>query len=169
MTANQNIPALRFPDFEGEWEKHTLEGVTSHFKSGQGITAKQIEESGTYPVFGGNGLRGYTETYTHDGDFVLIGRQGALCGNINKAFGRSYISEHAIAVSGNIFADTTWLFYKLDLMNPCLGSWPTNHNPHSISKPWLRWQPSLRWLPTPMFIFHEPIPHPMPWFVTHEP
>lgn len=116
MTVYQNIPALRFPGFGGEWHSFKLEEITSNFKSGMGITAKEIEDAGSYPVFGGNGLRGYAEKYTHDGDFVLIGRQGALCGNINRANGKTYISEHAIAVAGNELADTGWLYFKLDLM-----------------------------------------------------
>ena len=43
-----------------------------------------ITGQGLYPVYGGNGLRGFTESYNHDGDYILIGRQGALCGNIRK-------------------------------------------------------------------------------------
>ncbi|MEI4572925.1 hypothetical protein WAC47_27845, partial [Klebsiella pneumoniae] len=75
-----------------------LEEACSHFKSGFGITSEQISESGIYPVYGGNGLRGFTESFTHEGDFLLIGRQGALCGNIQIVSDRVYISEHAIAV-----------------------------------------------------------------------
>ena len=98
-----------------EWEVKRLGEVCTHFKSGLGITASNISGEGEYPVYGGNGLRGYTECYTHDGDYVLIGRQGALCGNVNHVVGKSYISEHAIAVQMNGY--NNWLKYKLDFWN----------------------------------------------------
>lgn len=66
------------------------------FQSGSAIDGEEIEDFGTYPVYGGNGLRGYTERSTHRGEFVLVGRQGALCGNINYAEGRFWASEHAL-------------------------------------------------------------------------
>ena len=98
-----------------EWEVKRLGEVCTHFKSGLGITASEISSKGEYPVYGGNGLRGYTDGYTHDGDYVLIGRQGALCGNINHVVGKNYISEHAIAVQMDGCND--WLMYKLDFWN----------------------------------------------------
>ena len=111
---------LRFKDDDGrefgEWEVHELGDLCSTFKSGAGITSEKISEQGEYPVFGGNGLRGYTDSYTHDGFYVLIGRQGALCGNINRSIGKAYISEHAIAVCTNENADNQWLAYRLDYM-----------------------------------------------------
>ncbi|MBL7065239.1 MAG: restriction endonuclease subunit S, partial [Anaerolineae bacterium] len=54
----------------------------ARLKSGDSITALDISEDGPYLVYGGNGVRGFTSAFTHEGDFVLIGRQGALCGNI---------------------------------------------------------------------------------------
>ena len=98
-----------------EWEVKRLGEICSHFKSGTTITSKQISEKGKYPVYGGNGLRGYSDTYTHDGAYILIGRQGALCGNINYVEGKNYISEHAIAVQS--FENIQWLKYKLDYWN----------------------------------------------------
>lgn len=53
--------------------------VCQEFKSGNSLKADQIDTVGDYPVYGGNGLRGYTSDYNHDGEFALIGRQGALC------------------------------------------------------------------------------------------
>lgn len=99
-----------------EWEVKRLGDICSYFKSGESITSKDISEKGKYPVYGGNGLRGYTDKkYTHDGTYILIGRQGALCGNINYVIGKCYISEHAIAVQTK--NNSLWLRYKLDFWN----------------------------------------------------
>ena len=113
----QNVPVLRFPGFDGEWVEKRLVELASTMKSGAGITSSNIFDAGTYPVYGGNGLRGYTEKYTHEGEFFLIGRQGALCGNINRVSGQVFISEHAIATQGNKDSDTDWLAHKLEFMN----------------------------------------------------
>ena len=100
----------------GEWEDKKLGEICSHFQSGKTITSATISENGAYPVFGGNGLRGFTDTYTHDGIFALIGRQGALCGNVNLVQGENFISEHAIAVQANQESSTQWLAIWLDFM-----------------------------------------------------
>ena len=106
-----NVPNLRFPEFEGEWQENYVNEICNEFKSGKAIKADLILDVGTYPVFGGNGLRGYTSTYNHDGLFILIGRQGALCGNVRSVIGKTYITEHAIAVNGNNKSDTNFLHY----------------------------------------------------------
>lgn len=98
-----------------EWEVKRLGEICTHFKSGTTITTKDITEDGLYPVYGGNGLRGFSSLYTHNGEYILIGRQGALCGNINYIQGKCYISEHAIAVQTS--EDIQWLKYKLDYWN----------------------------------------------------
>ena len=64
-------------EIPAHWEVRRLKTMCQ-IKSGEGITAESIEAEGEYPVYGGNGLRGYTSSYTHDGEFALIGRQGAL-------------------------------------------------------------------------------------------
>ncbi len=117
MTTPQTSPALRFPDFSCRWETLRLGELCSTFRSGSGITSDDIGVTGRFPVFGGNGLRGFTDTYTHDGRYLLIGRQGALCGNINLVEGKTFISEHAIAVEGNDQTDTAWLAHRLDHHN----------------------------------------------------
>ena len=107
----RNVPNLRFKEFEGEWKENYVNEICNEFKSGKAIKADLILDVGVYPVFGGNGLRGYTSTYNHDGLFVLIGRQGALCGNVRSVIGKTYITEHAIAVNGNDKSDTNFLHY----------------------------------------------------------
>ena len=121
MTAKNNIPTGYKDSAVGiipqEWEVDRLGEICLTFKSGTTITSQSIKESGIYPVYGGNGLRGYADSYTHNGDYILIGRQGALCGNINFIRGKAYISEHAIAVQPNESNSIEFLRYKLDFWN----------------------------------------------------
>lgn len=114
---NKLTPEIRFPVFSGDWEECKLRELCDEFKSGKNIKAEDISVEGNYPVLGGNGLRGYTKTYNHDGVYALIGRQGALCGNMNISYGKAYFTEHAIAVKGNKNNDTKFLFYLLGKMN----------------------------------------------------
>jgi type I restriction enzyme S subunit len=86
-------------------------------KSGDAITSDSITPIGEYPVFGGNGLRGYTTSFTHSGYYALIGRQGALCGNINYASGPFWASEHAVVATTIRKHDTFWLGELLRMMN----------------------------------------------------
>lgn len=114
---NATKPEIRFKGFAEDWKKTALSATCSNFRSGDFIRAENIKEEGEYPVYGGNGLRGYTTEYNHDGSYALIGRQGALCGNMNFSEGKAFFTEHAIAVQANLANDTVFLFYKLELMN----------------------------------------------------
>ncbi len=98
------------------WERKKLKYV-ANLKSGDSITSDSIRPEGDYPVFGGNGLRGYTSKYTHEGGYVLIGRQGALCGNINYANGKFFASEHAVVVTPLDESVLIWLGELLRSMN----------------------------------------------------
>ncbi len=113
----EDVPELRFPGFTAPWEQRKLGELCSEFKSGDFISAEDIAEAGSYPVFGGNGLRGYTDRYNHDGEYALIGRQGALCGNMNFSSGKAYFTEHAVAVKADKYNDTRFLFYCFGVMN----------------------------------------------------
>ena len=98
------------------WEVKKIKYVAK-LKSGESITSDKIKEDGEFAVYGGNGLRGYTTSYTHDGDYILIGRQGALCGNINYAFGKFYASEHAVVVTRFGNENISWFGELLRIMN----------------------------------------------------
>ena len=110
-------PTIRFRGFDDEWEQRKLGDVAQEFKSGNSLKADEIDITGDYPVYGGNGLRGYTSTYNHDGEYALIGRQGALCGNMNYSAGKAYFTEHAVVVKADENNDTRFLYYMLDTMN----------------------------------------------------
>ena len=124
-------PKVEFKDSEVEW----LGKVPIHWdvvplkylvtmKSGEQITSEQIREEGDFPVYGGNGLRGYYEKYTHEGEYPLIGRQGALCGNINYANGKFWASEHAVVVTPQRETNIFFLGELLRSMN--LGQYSTS-------------------------------------------
>jgi type I restriction enzyme S subunit len=103
-------------DVPEHWEVVRLKTLCT-MKSGEGITAMSIEPAGEYPVYGGNGLRGFTSRYTHDGKFVLLGRQGALCGNVHVARGRFWASEHAVVTTLRSNDRLDWFVALLDIMN----------------------------------------------------
>lgn len=105
------------PFIPDNWDVVRLKDI-ARLQSGEGITSNDIDEVGDYPVYGGNGLRGYADKYTNDGSYVLIGRQGALCGNINYAKGKFYASEHAVVVyTHDKHENTTWLGETLRMAN----------------------------------------------------
>jgi type I restriction enzyme M protein len=100
-------------------EEKTLSKICD-MKAGKFISASDIEDTKTlenYSCYGGNGLRGYTKTFTYEGTFSLIGRQGALCGNIHRVTGQFHATEHALVVTPLENIDTNWLYYKLKEMN----------------------------------------------------
>lgn len=107
------MSAVHYP---AHWTSQKLKYVAS-LRSGEGITSDDISDAGEYPVYGGNGVRGYTSSYTHDGTYPLIGRQGALCGNINYASGKFWASEHAVVVSVRRSHVARWLGEVLRSMN----------------------------------------------------
>lgn len=113
-TQYKDSPLGKIPS---DWEVKRLGEICPVFKSGLGLTSSDIFEKGDYPVYGGNGLRGYTINFTHEGEFILIGRQGALCGNITFVSGKNYITEHAIAVKMNSDNDIRYWAYSLEYMN----------------------------------------------------
>lgn len=86
-------------------------------QSGDTITANEFIDEEGYPVYGGNGFRGYTSKYNHNGEYILIGRQGALCGNINYATGKFFASEHAVVVYKFKGINTFWLGELLRILN----------------------------------------------------
>lgn len=100
-----------------EWKEYELNQICSRLSSGKGLPAKKISDSGKYPVYGGNGLRGYTETANFEGDCAIIGRQGAYCGNVRYFSGTAYMTEHAVVTCANENNNTRYLSYLLSTMN----------------------------------------------------
>lgn len=128
-------PAILHKAFTGElterWRKEHGVGLDSWKKcligevfvlqAGKNISAKEISNQQSdlyrYPCFGGNGVRGYVDRFNCEGEHPIIGRQGALCGNVNLANDRFYATEHAVVVSYKMKVSTSWAYYYLKFLN----------------------------------------------------
>ena len=90
-------------------------------QSGKSIKANEIsvkqDDEYRYPCFGGNGIRGYVNAFNREGDYPIIGRQGALCGNINFSSGKFYATEHAVVTDGYSKVNTYWAVIFLKALN----------------------------------------------------
>lgn len=75
---------------------YRLGDLFTRFSSGKNLTEDRITKDEKYPVYGGNGLRGYTDSFNFEGECILIGRQGAKCGNVRYFHGKGYMTDHAI-------------------------------------------------------------------------
>lgn len=91
--------------------------ICERLSSGKSIKAAEVQDSGAYPVIGGNGLRGYAERYNFDGECAVIGRQGAACGNVRFHSGKAYMTEHAVVAVANESNDSHYLAYLLSTMS----------------------------------------------------
>lgn len=100
-----------------EYRQYELGSVCTRLSSGKGIPASQVFDEGAFPVYGGNGLRGYTDHSNFKGDCAIIGRQGAFCGNVRYFSGEAYMTEHAVVVCANESSNTRYLAYLLSRMN----------------------------------------------------
>ena len=98
------------------WEWCRIKEVFS-MQAGKFVSASDISDEQTneskYPCYGGNGLRGYVKKFNNDGYFTLVGRQGALCGNVQIAKGKFYATEHAVVTDGFGLTDVKWAYYFL--------------------------------------------------------
>ena len=96
-------------------------GETCDMKAGKAIKVAELsdEEDSEHPYmcYGGNGLRGYIGKANYIGEYPIIGRQGALCGNVQYAEGKFYATEHAVVVTSKGMYKQRYLYYLLTAMN----------------------------------------------------
>ena len=102
------------------WEWCRLKHMCS-MQAGKNISASEIydEKSVLHPYrcVGGNGLRGFTNTFNAEGHFAIIGRQGALCGCLNIESGKFYATEHAVVVNGFGIIPSLFIYYFFTALN----------------------------------------------------
>ncbi len=96
-------------------------GAVLTLQSGKNTTSSEIkptlDEEHKIPCYGGNGLRGFVSQSNVEGFHAIIGRQGALCGNINFADGPFYATEHAVVVYEYAGTNMIWAGITLRCLN----------------------------------------------------
>ena len=73
---------------------------------------KRPNTVGHYPVYGGNGIMDYCNTYNNE-NTIIIGRVGAYCGNVFYCKGKCWVSDNAIALCANSDNNIKYLYYLL--------------------------------------------------------
>lgn len=98
------------------WDVCKLKYLCS-MQAGKNIPSELIQDNGEYPVYGGNGLRGYYSNFNMEQDCILVGRQGALCGNVHIVSGKYWATEHAVITQVTNVENLQHLYYLLKGMN----------------------------------------------------
>ena len=110
-------------DWIGDIPKHWIICKVKHlvkFNSGDTITSEQFIDNAEFPVYGANGYRGQFDKYNFENQRILIGRVGALCGNVHYTNEKIWCSEHALISSkafGGLSFDYKWMCLLFESMN----------------------------------------------------
>lgn len=109
--------------FESSKKVHFGKEHNAHFRdvlslaSGKSKTKKQqfeFSSENPVPVYGGNGITGYTTKALVDGPVVIIGRVGEYCGAVHLSDENCWVTDNAIYVKEyRSEIETTYLYYAL--------------------------------------------------------
>ena len=94
-----------------EWKEVTISDI-ANLKNGK----KRPSELGVIPVFGGNGIMEYVNSFNSE-DTIVIGRVGAYCGCVYFSKGKCWVSDNAIAAKAKEGNDNEYLYYLLSSLN----------------------------------------------------
>jgi type I restriction enzyme S subunit len=95
-----------------EWQECKLGDVV---RFGNGKSRPTIE--GIYPIYGGNGILGYTAETNYDGETVVIGRVGAYCGATYYENKPIWVSDNALSAKPKNGNDAKFVYFFLKNMD----------------------------------------------------
>ena len=99
------------------WERKPLGEVIS-IRSGDGLVSKDMAPDGKYPVYGGNGINGYHDSFMFEEPRIVLGRVGVYCGAVHLTRPRAWVTDNALYVHTFIQpVDTTYLVAALKMAN----------------------------------------------------
>jgi len=103
-------------EIPGHWKTVRLKRICN-MKNGNNLTSNDISDTGDYPVYGANGFRGFYKSYNKEGEYLIVGRQGALAGNVHRVCGRFWATDHAVVTTVSNFQNIGFVYYSLKAMN----------------------------------------------------
>lgn len=80
------------------WEWVRLGEIIS-ISSGKFLPTNEMNQNGSIPVYGGNGINGYHDNYLIDKPTLIIGRVGFYCGCVHLSTGKAWVTDNAFIVS----------------------------------------------------------------------
>ena len=115
---------MRFPEFQGEWEKKKLEECVD-FLDGLRKPIKSEDrksEKGLYPYYGASGIIDYIDGFIFDGEYILLSEDGAniIDRNYRVAFiakGKIWVNNHAHVLQPHNGFDINFLSETLERLN----------------------------------------------------
>lgn len=114
-------PEIRFKGYSGSWEGQALKFLADRYDNLRVPISATKRISGDTPYYGANGIQGYVQGYTHDGEFILIAEDGASDINnypVQYVRGKIWVNNHAHVLQGkkNV-ADNLFLKYAFSQLN----------------------------------------------------
>ena len=95
------------------WKECKL-GNVAEFKNGKSRPSEIV--NGAIPIYGGNGILGYTDTFNYQGETVIVGRVGAYCGSVFFENKPIWVSDNALYTIPKNETDAKFLYYLLKSM-----------------------------------------------------
>ena len=108
-----NVPNLRFPEFQGEWEEYRIEDITENISSGR---CKSHSSSGKYNLYGSTGIIGKTNEACYEGNLVLVARVGANAGSLQILNEPCGITDNTLIIKPKE-VDVQYIYYFLQHFN----------------------------------------------------
>lgn len=106
-----------FANLSDGWEQKML-GECFKLKSGDNITSRMMNENGKFSVYGGNGIAGMYNKYNLSESNIIIGRVGALCGNVRHITKEIWLTDNAFKITNWKYDfDHAFLTYLLNFKN----------------------------------------------------
>jgi type I restriction enzyme, S subunit len=95
-----------------DWETVSLADIAFFFNG-----KSRPNEEGTIPIYGGNGILGYTNKSNYSGKSIIIGRVGAYCGSLYYENKEIWVSDNALLVKAKNERQTHYLFFLLKTLD----------------------------------------------------
>ena len=108
-----NVPNLRFPEFQEEWEEYRIEDITENISSGR---CKSHSSSGKYNLYGSTGIIGKTNEACYEGNLVLVARVGANAGSLQILNEPCGITDNTLIIKPKE-VDVQYIYYFLQHFN----------------------------------------------------